>query len=292
MQITIDNKSSYCFGVKNAIGQAGAMLDEDGTLFSLGKIVHNQQEVERLGARGLKVISYEEFAKLRDCKVLIRAHGEPPSTYETAYRNNITLIDATCPIVKHLQRKVKNLFETLEETNGQVVIYGKKNHPEVNGLAGQTNDQAVVVSTERDIGKIDPEKAVHLYAQTTMNPQDYELIARQITAYLKEKNPGKAPQIHMHDTICRQVSNRIAHLEKFATSHEVLLFVSGKDSSNGRFLFEVCRRANPASYHIEDQTGIDPAWFKQVKTTGISGATSTPMWLMQRVKDFLMNNFA
>ena len=292
MQITIDENSGYCFGVKNAIGQAEAMLDEGEALFSLGKIVHNQQEVGRLAGRGLKVIGYEEFTKLRNCKVLIRAHGEPPSTYETAYRNNITLIDATCPIVKHLQRKVKNQFEASEESNSQVVIFGKKNHPEVNGLSGQTDDQAVVVSTEHDIKKIDAKKAVHLYAQTTMNPSDYELIVRQIAAYLKEKNPGKAPQIHVHDTICRQVSNRIAHLEKFAASHEVVLFVSGKDSSNGRFLFEVCRKANPSSYHIEDSNGIDLDWFKQVKSTGISGATSTPMWLMQQVKDFLMKNFS
>jgi 4-hydroxy-3-methylbut-2-en-1-yl diphosphate reductase len=291
MQITIDDKSGYCFGVKNAIGQAEVMLDEDESLFSLGKIVHNQQEVERLGAKGLKVINYEEFARLRDCKVLIRAHGEPPSTYETAFCNNITLIDATCPIVKHLQRRVKSQHESSKETKSQVVIFGKKNHPEVNGLTGQTDEQAVVVSSADDLQKIDPEKAVHLYAQTTMNPQDYELIARQISAYLKEKNPGKEPQIHLHDSICRQVSNRIAHLEKFAAIHEVLLFVSGKDSSNGRFLFEICRKANPNSYHIEDHTEIDTAWFKNKKTTGISGATSTPLWQMQQVKDFLIKNF-
>jgi len=287
MQITIDDKAGYCFGVKNAIGQAEAMLDEDGFLYSLGHIVHNHQEVERLTGLGLKVITYEEFEKLRNCKVLIRAHGEPPSTYETAYRHNITLIDATCPIVKHLQRKIGSQQELSDETNSQVVIYGKKDHPEVTGLLGQTGGQAIIIASEEDIEKIDPHKAVHLYAQTTMSPQGFEHMAEEIRSYLEGKNHGKAPQLFLHNTICRQVSNRIAHLEKFAANYEVLIFVSGKESANGCFLFEICRAANPASYHIEEHDEIDPEWFKGIAKVGISGATSTPAWQMSAVADYI-----
>jgi 4-hydroxy-3-methylbut-2-en-1-yl diphosphate reductase len=287
MKITIDHKAGYCFGVKNAIGQAEAMLDEDGTLHSLGHIVHNHGEVNRLADKGLKVIDYNEFSKLRNCKVLIRAHGEPPSTYETAYRNNITLIDATCPIVKHLQGNIRTQNDLSTETNSQVVIYGKMNHPEVNGLVGQTGGQAIVVSVENDIENIDPQKAVHLYAQTTLDPQGFDLIASQITAYLERHHTGNAPQVIIHNTICRQVSNRISHLEKFAGNHQVIVFVSGKSSSNGRFLYNVCLKSNPKTYHIEEANDIDLNWFDEIETVGITGATSTPAWQMKKVADFL-----
>jgi 4-hydroxy-3-methylbut-2-en-1-yl diphosphate reductase len=287
MKITIDHKAGYCFGVKNAIGQAEAMLGEDGTLYSLGHIVHNHAEVKRLADKGLKVIDYDEFSKLNNCKVLIRAHGEPPSTYETAYRNNITLIDATCPIVKHLQGNVRTQNDFSTETNSQVVIYGKKSHPEVNGLVGQTLGQAIVVSTENDIENIDPQKAVHLYAQTTMDPQGFDLIAARITAFLERHHSGNAPQVFIHNTICRQVSNRISHLEKFAGTHQVILFVSGKTSSNGRFLYNVCLKSNPKTYHIEKVSDIDKRWFDETETLGITGATSTPVWQMEEVAGFL-----
>lgn len=287
MQITIDPKSGYCFGVKNAIGQAEAMLEEDGQLFSLGNIVHNKEEVQRLASKGLKVINYKEFGKLRNCRVLIRAHGEPPSTYETASRNNIMLIDATCPIVKHLQGSIKTLNDLAPETNSQIVIYGKKNHPEVNGLLGQTDGTAITVITDADIQQIDPEKSVHLYAQTTMDPEGFDLITAKIKSYLEKNNKNKTPQVFIHNTICRQVSNRIDHLKKFAASHDVLLFVSGKDSSNGRFLFNVCRNANPHSFDIENPEDIDPVWFTGIKTIGISGATSTPVWQMNDVMNYI-----
>jgi len=287
MKITIDHKAGYCFGVKNAIGQAEAMLEEEGELYSLGHIVHNQEEVKRLAGKGLKVIDYDEFSKLNNCKVLIRAHGEPPSTYETAYRNNITLIDATCPIVKHLQGNVRTQNDLSTETNSQVVFYGKKNHPEITGLVGQTGGQAIVVSAEEDIDNIDPQKAVHLYAQTTMDPQGFYLMAARITTYLERHHAGNAPQVFIHNTICRQVSNRISHLEKFAKTHQVVLFVSGKSSSNGRFLYNVCLKSNPGSYHIEEVSDIDKRWFDEIETVGITGATSTPVWQMKKVSDFL-----
>ncbi|MBE0663622.1 MAG: 4-hydroxy-3-methylbut-2-enyl diphosphate reductase [Bacteroidales bacterium] len=287
MQTTIDPKAGYCFGVKNAIGQAEAMLEEYGQLYSLGDIVHNKEEVQRLGSKGLKVIDYEEFGKLRNCKVLIRAHGEPPSTYEIAYQNNILLIDATCPIVKHLQGNIKAMNDLASETNSQVVIYGKKNHPEVNGLVGQTGATAIVVTTEVDIQQIDPQKSVHLYAQTTMDPQGFELMAAMIKSYLKEVNTENTSHVFIHNTICRQVSNRIEHLKKFAAENELLLFVSGNESSNGRFLFEVCRNANPRSYHIESRDDIDPEWFLNLNSIGITGATSTPVRQMNDVMDFI-----
>lgn len=289
MKITIDHKAGYCFGVKNAIGQAEAMLDEDDCLYSLGHIVHNRAEVERLASKGLKVIDYDEFSKLRDCKVLIRAHGEPPSTYETAYRNNILLIDATCPIVKHLQGTIRAQNDLSKETNSQVVIYGKKNHPEVNGLVGQTGGQAIIVCAEEDIDNIDPQKTVHLYAQTTMDPQGFDLMAARITAYLERHHTGNAPQVIIHNTICRQVSNRISHLEKFAGTHQVVLFVSGKTSSNGRFLYNVCLKSNPKTYHIEEVREIDLSWFDEAETVGITGATSTPVWQMEEVANFIRN---
>jgi 4-hydroxy-3-methylbut-2-en-1-yl diphosphate reductase len=287
MQITIDPKAGYCFGVKNAIGQAEAMLEEDGLLYSLGDIVHNKEEIQRLANKGLKVINYNEFAKLSHCKVLIRAHGEPPSTYETAYQNNIILIDATCPIVKHLQGNIRNMNELAPENNSQVVIYGKKNHPEVNGLVGQAGGTAIIVSTEADIQQIDPKKSVHLYAQTTMDPLGFENIATEISSYLKTFHTEPGPKVFIHNTICRQVSNRVDHLKNFAADHAVLLFISGKESSNGRFLFNVCRDANPRSYHIENRNDIDPAWFVNIHTIGISGATSTPLWQMNDVMDYI-----
>ena len=208
MNIVIDNMAGFCFGVKNAIRQAEAMLEEEECLFSLGHIVHNESEVGRLSGKGLKVIDHEQFRTLKNGKVLIRAHGEPPSTYETAFRNNITLFDATCPIVKHLQKNIRERNSLADETNSQVVIFGKKNHPEVIGLAGHAGGQAVVVFAHEDIGKINPGKDVHLYAQTTMNPVDFESMARDIGMYLQQYDPANSRQVIVHNTICRQVSAR------------------------------------------------------------------------------------
>lgn len=287
MKITVDNKAGYCFGVRNAIMQAEAILEEDNLLMSLGHIVHNAEEVKRLSGKGLKVINKEEFHSLQNQKVLIRAHGEPPETYETAWRNNLLLIDATCPIVKHLQRTIRAQTENSLDFNSQIAIYGKKNHPEVIGLHGHCEGQAVVIQSNEDVEQLDTSKHVHLYAQTTMDPERYSQIADEVRKYLAAKNPVNTPQVFLHNTICRQVSNRIEHLKKFATGHEAVLFVSGKESSNGRFLFSICQKANPHSYNIENEYDIDLSWFINLKTVGITGATSTPLAQLNQITEFL-----
>lgn len=286
MRVVIDKKAGYCFGVRNAIGQAEAIATEDGALYSLGHILHNHEEVKRLTGKGIKVIDHDAFSKLRDSKVLIRAHGEPPSTYDTALRNNITLIDATCPIVKHLQKKIRETHET-PDGGGQIVIYGKKGHPEVLGLLGQTNNQAFVAKTAKDIQAIDPEKDVHLFAQTTMDPEGFASIGPLIEAHLRTRADGSKPKLVVHNTICRQVSNRIAHLQEFASSFDMILFVSGKDSSNGRFLFSVCRKSNSRTFHIENADEIEAAWLQGIESIGITGATSTPMQQLESIRHFL-----
>jgi len=287
MQITIDPNAGYCFGVKNAVGQAEAILSEDVKLYSLGHLIHNSKEVNRLLQNGLQVISHDEFSRMRNCRVLIRAHGEPPSTYETAFRNNITLIDATCPIVKHLQSNLRERVSIIDETNSQVAIYGKHNHPEVIGLTGHTGGIPLVIEDETDIQKIDPGKDVHLYAQTTMDPDGLKEIASKITAYLAKSQPGSPKQVIVHHTICRQVTNRIKNLKKFAASNDVILFISGKNSSNGQFLFGVCNGANPQSYHIENVSEIVRGWFDNVEKLGITGATSTPVWQLNAIRDYV-----
>lgn len=289
MKIIIDSRSGYCFGVNNAIGQAEAILEEDGTLYSLGQIVHNDEEVNRLGSRGLIVINHEEFSNLRNCRVLIRAHGEPPSTYETALRNNILLIDATCPIVRHLQSNIRDRALLDEESKTQVVIYGKERHPEVIGLAGHAGGVPLIIHDINDIQHIDPEKDVHLYAQTTMDPDGFNEIARQIGKYLSVARPENPEKLFVHNTICRQVSGRVSHLKKFAATHELILFVSGKDSSNGQFLFGVCREINPRSYLVSQPEEIRKEWLDNISTIGISGATSTPVWQMNAVRDYILS---
>lgn len=286
MRVVIDKKAGYCFGVRNAIGQAEAITTEEGALYSLGHIVHNYEEVKRLTGKGIKVIDHYAFSKLRDSKVLIRAHGEPPSTYETALRNNNMLIDATCPIVKHLQKKIRETHEMLAG-EGQIVVYGKKGHPEVLGLLGQTDDQAIVVKTAEDVQAIDPDKDVHLFAQTTMDPDGFASIGSLVEAHLIHRADGSKPKLIEHKTICRQVSNRIAHLQEFASGFDLILFVSGKESSNGRFLFSVCRKANSRTFHIENADEIEASWLQGIESIGITGATSTPVQQLESIKHFL-----
>lgn len=287
MQITIDDTAGYCFGVKNAIGQAEAMLDEEGTLYSLGNIVHNPEEVRRLAEKGLKLIDHDELKMLSNCKVLIRAHGEPPSTYETAFRNNIMLIDATCPIVKHLQKMVRE--SQYGDNDSQIVIYGKKLHPEVLGLNGQIDNTAIVLKSGDDIASIDPKRDVHLFAQTTMDPEGFSILTERIKAYLGEHATADPPQLFVHDTTCRQVTNRIKHLKDFSAGFEIIIFVSGRQSSNGRFLFEICRSANPKSYHIENANDVRDSWLHGVESVGITGATSTPMYQLEKIRIFLQD---
>jgi len=286
MNITIDDNSGYCFGVVYAIQMAEDELEDAGTLYCLGDIVHNEIEVERLRKKGLKIISHEDLAMLHDCKVLLRAHGEHPSTYQIALQNNIELIDASCPVVLKLQHRVKTSFDHLP-TNGQIVLFGLPGHAEVKGLSGQTLDQAIIITTEEDLVKIDYTLPITIYSQTTKSTKAYYDIAEKI------KNRAAMlgnTQFQFNDTICRQVSNRDIQLQKFAAEHDVILFVSGKKSSNGKVLYGVCKNINPKSYFISDEKELQNKWFEGASSIGICGATSTPLWLMQQVADAITHH--
>ncbi len=286
MNITIDKNSGYCFGVEFAIQMAEDEMEYVDELYCLGDIVHNSMEVQRLYKKGLRVIDREELRNLRDCKVLIRAHGEPPETYQIALENNLELIDASCPVVLKLQNRVKHAFDSIKKDSGQVVIYGQVGHAEVIGLAGQTCDEAIIVTTEEDLEKIDFKRPVTLFSQTTKSTKGFYHIKALIEERIKQANADSTqPVFDANDSICRQVSNREPQLSRFATEHDVLIFVSGKKSSNGKALYSVCKQHNPNSYFIENETELDKDWFANANSVGICGATSTPMWLMQQVAD-------
>ena len=285
MQIKIDNKSGFCFGVTNAIRKAEEELSRDEKLYCLGDIVHNDAEIGRLIKMGLVTISREEFYALRNCKVLIRAHGEPPETYEHARNNNITLIDATCPVVLQLQKRVKKSFGKLSDEGGQLVIFGKPGHAETEGINGQTGNKALIVQYPGDLEKIDFSRPVELYSQTTMTIKGLNELSEKI-----RQKAGTGALVRIHDTICRQVADRGPHISEFAARFDVIIFVSGKKSSNGAALFEICRSVNHNTYFVENADDLNTAWFKDAKTTGICGATSTPMWLMEEVARWIEHN--
>ena len=289
MNVTVDSDSGFCFGVVFAIEMAESQLDAGHELYCLGDIVHNNMEVDRLKAKGLKIINHEEFAELKDCKVLIRAHGEPPETYQTAIRNNIELIDASCPVVLKLQNRVRTSMNTSVEEQGQVVIYGEVGHAEVNGLVGQTNGKAIIITGEADIDKIDFSRPVYLFSQTTKSTQGFqriqELIRERIVA--EKGDDISIADFNANDTICRQVSNREPQLKRFAGQHNVIIFVSGKKSSNGKVLYNVCKSVNPRTHFVSDLQEINPDWIQGIDSVGVCGATSTPMWLMDQVADKL-----
>jgi 4-hydroxy-3-methylbut-2-en-1-yl diphosphate reductase len=286
MTITIDKNSGYCFGVEFAIQMAEDEMEHVEELYCLGDIVHNSMEVQRLYKKGLRVIDREELRNLRDCKVLIRAHGEPPETYQIALENNLELIDASCPVVLKLQNRVKHAFDSIKSDEGQIVIYGQVGHAEVIGLAGQTCDEAIIVTTEEDLDKIDFKRPVTLFSQTTKSTKGFYHIKALIEERIKQANADSTqPEFDANDSICRQVSNREPQMVKFSAEHDVLIFVSGKKSSNGKALYSVCKQHNPNSYFIENETELDPEWFVNASSVGICGATSTPMWLMQQVAD-------
>jgi 4-hydroxy-3-methylbut-2-enyl diphosphate reductase len=288
LKVTIDKNSGYCFGVEYAIQMAEDALDESGQLYCLGDIVHNDKEVKRLKSKGLQVISREELKTLHDCKVLIRAHGEPPETYQTALQNNIELIDASCPVVLKLQNRIKNAYDKATDEAGQIVIYGKEGHAEVIGLNGQTNQEAIIITTLEDLDKIDYTRPVTLFSQTTKSTQGFYQIKEVISQRIKAHHPTpEAVLFDANDSICRQVSNREPQLEQFAQQHDVILFVSGKKSSNGKALYQVCKRYNERSFFIEDEQDIQPEWLENTETVGVCGATSTPMWLMEQVANFV-----
>lgn len=276
LNVHIDPHSGFCFGVVYAIEMAEDILDEEGILYCLGDIVHNDEEVNRLKQKGLKIIDYEILGKLHNEKVLIRAHGEPPSTYELAIKNNLTLIDASCPVVLKLQHRIKTSFD-----KGQpIYIYGKHAHAEVIGLLGQTNNEAVVF---QDISELDLDtlpKNLTLYSQTTKSTDKFY----EINAILKKNDIT----VNTNDTICRQVSNRNKELKEFAGKFDRIVFVSGTKSSNGKVLFNVCKATNPNTYFVSNSDQIESSWFAENDRVGICGATSTPMWLMEQVKDRIL----
>ena len=288
MKITIDDNAGFCFGVVNAIGTAEEELAHDGTLYCLGDIVHNSAEVERLRQRGLRVIDHAQLQGLAGQKVLIRAHGEPPSTYEEAKRLGIRLVDATCPMVLALQQRIRKGFLEMSQHNpvGQVVIFGKPGHAEVVGLCGQTDGSAIVVSRPDDMQAIDFARPIRLYSQTTQSKEEYAQLVKNIEEAVV-RHHGKLPEGYFvaYDTICSRVANRAVQLENFAKGVDVVLFVSGKGSSNGHYLYDYCRRVQPNTKLIADADELQSEWFVGVSRVGITGATSTPRWLMEAVAE-------
>lgn len=280
--VDIDEGSGFCFGVVNAIRKAEEELADGEILYCLGDIVHNSREVERLKELGLITINRDEFKKLHNAKVLLRAHGEPPDTYETARKNNIEIIDATCPVVLKLQKKIKQEHEDNHTENDQIVIYGKPGHAEVLGLVGQTDSKAVVIESIDELDKLDFNKNIWLYSQTTKPLDGFTAIIEEI-----KKRISPSASFGYYDTICRQVANRIPNIRTFAASHDLIFFVSGKKSSNGKMLLDECRRINPNSYFIETKDDIDDSLLTGARSIGVCGATSTPKWLMQEVYSYI-----
>ncbi|WP_286756122.1 4-hydroxy-3-methylbut-2-enyl diphosphate reductase [Roseivirga sp. UBA838] len=291
MQVTIDQNSGYCFGVEFAIQMAEDEMKE-GSLYCLGDIVHNSMEVKRLNEKGLKIIDREDLKDIKDSKVLIRAHGEPPETYQLALKNNIELVDASCPVVLKLQNRVKLAYDKMKRVNGQIVIYGKLGHAEVIGLSGQTNNEAIIIMEEADLEKIDFNRPVTLFSQTTKSTKGFYHIRELIEERIKAAK-GELEEIDFsaNDSICRQVSNREPQLQKFAEEVDVIVFVSGKKSSNGKALYTVCKQQNERSYFVENEDEVDFSWIRPSDHVGICGATSTPMWLMQNVAQHIENHF-
>ena len=279
IKVEIDEGSGFCFGVVTAINKAEEELAKGETLYCLGDIVHNSREVERLKAMGLITINREEFKQLRNAKVLLRAHGEPPETYMIARENNIEIIDATCPVVLRLQKRIKQEFlQDAANDEKQIVIYGKNGHAEVLGLVGQTDGKAIVIEKAEEVKKLDLNKSVRLFSQTTKSLDEFQ----EIVAYIKQ-NISPEATFEYYDTICRQVANRMPKLREFAATHDLIFFVSGKKSSNGKMLFEECLKVNANSHLIDNEKEIDPSLLQNVQSIGVCGATSTPKWLMEKI---------
>ena len=278
IQIEIDEGSGFCFGVTTAIKKAEEELGtSDKTLYCLGDIVHNGMECERLKDLGLITINHDDLRELHDVKVLLRAHGEPPETYELARRNNIEIIDATCPVVLQLQKRIKKQYEA---GDGQIVIFGKKGHAEVLGLVGQTQSNAIVIENFDEVKRLDFSRDIYLYSQTTKSLDEYHRIIEYIQQHIA---PGAT--FRSFDTICRSVANRMPNISQFAARHDLILFVCGRKSSNGKVLYNECLRVNPNTHLVEDAQEIDPAWLDGIQSVGICGATSTPRWLMEQCRD-------
>ena len=290
MVVEIDKQSGFCFGVQNAVEIAEKALSKGERVFSLGPIVHNDKEVERLSTLGLVSIDHDEFSKLKNCKVLIRAHGEPPATYNIAENNNITIIEATCPIVKRLQSKIRETWEKTKDGKGQVVIFGKPGHAEVVGLMGQINDEGILVSGPEDLDRIDIYRPVYLFAQTTMSVKEYSSFTNTLRSKMEESGISDPEHnLILNKTICGQVSNREPHLKLFAKKHDIIIFVSGRESSNGKMLYSVCKNINPDTHFVSAPEELDKSWFEGKNSAGICGATSTPKWLIENIRDIISN---
>lgn len=284
-KVEIDEGSGFCFGVTTAIKKAEEELAKGTPLYCLGDIVHNDQECERLKEMGLITINHDEFSKLKDVKVLLRAHGEPPSTYETARKNRIEIIDATCPVVLRLQKRIKQEFDSKEpDREKQIVIYGKNGHAEVMGLVGQTQGKAIVIEKLDEVKKLDMSKDIRLYSQTTKSLDEF----RQIVSYIEE-NISPNASFQYFDTICRQVANRMPNIREFAANHDVLLFVCGHKSSNGKILFQECKKINQKTFQVDKPEEINHEWFIGAESIGICGATSTPKWLMDKCRNVILS---
>ena len=283
INVEIDEHSGFCFGVTTAIRKAEEELQRGAPLYCLGDIVHNGMECDRLRELGLIAIDHEQFSELHHVRVLLRAHGEPPETYAMARQQDIELIDATCPVVLNIQKRIKQEYATPSDTPKQIIIYGQKGHAEVLGLVGQTGGNAIVIESIKEIERIDFTRDIYLYSQTTKSLDEFRLIVDTIKQRI-------APDVEFryYDTICRQVSNRLDNIRRFAASHDLIFFVCGKKSSNGKVLYQECLKANPNSYHIEGSHEIDFALIRDGQSIGICGATSTPKWLMEECKQALL----
>lgn len=286
MRVEIDKESGFCFGVVTAIKKAEEALSNGEKIYCLGDIVHNNMEVERLQRKGLVTINHDEYSRLRNVRVMFRAHGEPPQTYRLAEQNNIALLDATCPVVLQLQKKIRLAYQSMDKLKDQILIFGKKGHAEVNGLVGQTEGTAIVVESPEDLDKVDMNKNILLFSQTTKSIEHF----REIIELISQKKSGNVT-FNFFDTICRQVANRIPNIRKFATQFDLVLFVTGRKSSNGKVLYEECRQVNPNTQLVYSTKDIQKSWFEHVESVGICGATSTPIWLMEKVEEFVNKEY-
>lgn len=294
MRVEIDEHSGCCNGVRRAIEQAEVVLSEAGSLYSLGAIVHNDTELGRLRQKGLSIIGYEDLRQLKDAVVLFRAHGEPPAVYDIARGNNIKVIDCTCPVVLQLQKRIAATYQEISAKGGQIIIFGKNGHAEVNGLIGQVQGNALVLEKVEQLHsaisdrRIDLTKPIALFSQTTKDPQQFQQLGELLRSAVLEAC-GNDSQLSIFNTICRQVSSRHPNLTAFAKSHSIIIFVCGKESSNGKILSQLCRSVNPRTYSVEHHDGIDPEWFREDDFVGICGATSTPKWQLEEVANYLKN---
>lgn len=287
MKISIDQKSGFCFGVTAAIEAAEDELSRNKVLYCLGDLVHNSVEMNRLADMGLKVISREKMQNLKNEKILIRAHGEPPSTYKLAKKNKLKVLDFTCPVVLKLQQRVHKAWVEAKKIGGQLVIYGKPGHAEVIALNGQTQNKALVISSSKDTHLIECNKPIVLFSQTTKDEKGFYDIAKKLKLCMKNTGIDPDKNLKVHNSICRLVTERVPLLQKFSTEHDVIIFVSGMKSSNGNYLYSVCKAVNPSAYFISSDQEINFQWFENIDSVGICGATSTPMWLMKEIADYI-----